>query len=74
MGYPNVHVIVPSNVNEPAIALQTAPKLLAQKSSDYVADTIRGQYSAFTKFESLLLRVLESLNREFGKSTLGEER
>src|SRR5579863_2637984 len=66
----NVHVVIPTNMNEAALAFQPAPKLFPQHLSNHIADLLKRENCTVTKFERKLPVVLDSLDGQRIKATL----
>src|SRR5882724_13600806 len=73
MGHANIHVIVPTEMDEAIASFQSTPKLLSQNSTNDFIDTVQRQDTVVLKIERLCSRIFKPRDSHREQATLAEE-
>ena len=73
MGDADIHIIVPTEMDEAIASFQSTPKLLSQDSTNNFTDTVQWQDTVVLKIERLLSRIFKPRDSHREQATLAEK-
>ena len=73
MGYADIHIIVPTEMDEAIASFQSTPKLLSQNSTNDFTDMVQRQDTVVLKIERLCSRIFKPRDSHREQATLAEK-
>src|SRR5690349_8719534 len=73
MGHADIHIVVPTEMDEALASFQSTPKLLSQNSTNDFADTVQRQDTVVLKIECLHSTIFKPRDSHQEQATLAEK-